>query len=102
MKANDNTLYYSLLCLSTPDLWDEVVGGYVSFELTQDEQDYIVLKRIGTDKLEAFIDEARGFFANSPKVYYKRSRWTTAPIQAKNIEDALTTVGCHYIKATIK
>jgi hypothetical protein len=98
VKADDNRLYYSLLSLSTPDLWDEVVGGYVSFELTQDEQDYIVLKRIGKDKLIAFIDEARGFFDNIPTVYYKRTRWTSAPIQGRNVEDALSTVGWQYNK----
>ncbi|MAH49126.1 hypothetical protein CMI37_25095 [Candidatus Pacearchaeota archaeon] len=102
MKSVDARLYYALLDLSIPDLWDDVVGGYVSYQLTQPEQTYIIKKRIGLDNLDSFIDEAREFFEGNPVVYYKRSKWTASPIKEMNVEDALSSTGWLFSKTTIK
>ena len=102
MKSEDARLYYALLDLSIPDLWDDVVGGYVSYQLTQVEQTYIIKNRIGIDKLDEFIEKAKFFFADTPTVYYKRSKWTTSSIRALDVEDALSSTGWLFSKTSSK
>ncbi len=98
MKSADARLYYALLNLSVPDLWDDVVGGYVSYQLTKNEQTYIIEKRIGLKNLESFIEEAKGFFAETSKVYYKSSKWTASSIKSMDVEEALSSNGWLFDK----
>ena len=74
MKSEDARLYYALLDLSIPDLWDDVVGGYVSYKLTQVEQTYIIKNRIGLNKLDEFIES----------------------IKELDVDDALSTIGWQF------
>jgi hypothetical protein len=97
VKSHDARLYYALLGITKPDLWDDVVGGYVSCRLTNNEQTYIIEKRIGIDKLKTFIDEAREFFLGTHTIYYKRSKWTVSPIQCLIVENELSTIGCQFL-----
>ena len=96
MKSEDARLYYALLDLSIPDSWDDVVGGYVSYKLTQVEQTYIIKNRIGLNKLDEFIEKAKFYFADTKTVYYKHSKWTTTSIKALDVDDALSTIGWQF------
>ena len=102
MKTEDPRLYYALLDLSIPDLWDDVVGGYVSYKLTKVEQAYIIKNRIGINKLDKFIVKAKFFFADTKTVYYKHSKWTKSSIKELDVEDTLSSIGWLFDKTTTK
>ena len=102
MKSEDARLFYALLDLSIPNLWDDVVGAYVSYQLSRTEQTYIIENRIGLDKLDEFIEKAKCFFADTPKVYYKTTKWTASSIKCLDVEDTLSSTGWQFTNAVSK
>ena len=89
--------YYGLIGLSTPCVFDEVVGAHVPHKLSEAEWEYMLEETEISDDLKGAIAESEQFFERAHpnnKVYYKNSRWsTTAPLQVLSVSQRLYEVG---------
>ena len=90
--------YYALVGLSSPAVFDDVVGGYVPHKLSAAEKEFLLQQSPIADDVSWAIRQAELFFDSAHsngKIYYKNSRWTNrSPLQMLIIRQKLHEVSC--------
>ena len=92
--------YYAMLGLSTPTIFDDVVGAYVPHKLSSAEEEFMLEHSALAEDFNWALDEAEKYFQTefpTDKVYYKNSRWSmSSPLQVLSVSQKLFSVGCRY------
>ena len=82
---------YALLGVSEEDRFDEMLGHNIAIKLDETEKEAILSNALKSSSLEQLYEEAKFYFADQDKVYYRNSRWTQASTLNKvDIKDTLT------------
>ena len=87
---NDIKIFYALVGLSEPCLWDLVTGSRVSHTLYRSETEEL-LGKFSPDEILQLVDAAEMHFSGVEKLPFKKSRWSQkSPILQKDVSLTLS------------
>jgi len=82
-------MFYALLNLSVPCIYDRATGKQVSFKLSAEEADSI-LEGLTDKEIAELAEEALFFFGDTGTVFFKQSRWSPAsPVRELKVSSHL-------------